>query len=87
VRGFDGAGATAGDCLAAVVPCAGRFGAHELTLELRPPPKPPAPAPAPVAKPPAPAANAAECARIIQQMSLGDTSAALSERFRSLGCR
>jgi hypothetical protein len=88
VRGFDGAPAGS-DCLAALSPCSGRFGAQALTLEIQPAPKPapPAPAPAPVAKPPAPAGNAAECARLIQQMSLGDSSAGLAERFRALGCR
>jgi hypothetical protein len=32
-------------------------------------------------------ANAAECARLLQQMSLGDISAELSARFKALGCR
>jgi len=32
-------------------------------------------------------ANAAECARLLQQMSLGDVSAELSARFKTLGCR
>ncbi|MBX3603701.1 MAG: hypothetical protein KF788_00440 [Piscinibacter sp.] len=90
-RGFDGAGAGGSLCLAAIAPCDGRFGAQSATLEVQPAPvakPPPAPAPPPVAKPPpAPAPNEAACARIIQQMSLGDTSAALSERFRALGCR
>jgi hypothetical protein len=31
--------------------------------------------------------NAAECARLLQQMSLGDSSAELTARFKSLGCR
>jgi hypothetical protein len=32
-------------------------------------------------------ANAGECARLLQQMSLGDSSAELTARFKSLGCR
>ncbi|WP_240668412.1 serine/threonine protein kinase [Piscinibacter defluvii] len=96
VREFEGPAPASGDCLAAVTPCNGRFGAQAIDVEVRPAPapapapaaKPPAPAPAPaVARPPAPAGNAAECARLIQQMSLGDTSAALTDRFKALGCR
>lgn len=51
-----------------------------------------APAPAPVsAKPrvkaPAPAEkNAAECANVLQRLSLGESSAELLERMKTLGC-
>jgi serine/threonine protein kinase len=38
-------------------------------------------------RPPAPPANAAQCAEILRRMSLGDTSAALIERLKTLGCR
>jgi len=38
-------------------------------------------------RPDPPKGNSAECARLIQQMSLGDSSAVLNDRFKSLGCR
>jgi hypothetical protein len=92
VRSFGALPTSTAPCPPGAGPCV-EFGAEEFTIELA------APAPPPVAKPPpvrqaapapAPAPrpqNAEECARIIAQMSLGDTSAALSARFRALGCR
>ncbi len=93
-RAFDAAPtAAAGACPPGAGPCAA-FGAEEAVIEVqapaplaaapverKPPRTTPAPAPAPKSQ------SAEECARIIQQMSLGDTSAALSARFKALGCR
>jgi len=87
----DGAAPVAalGLCPADRAGCANDFGAETFNVELSAPrPRPSAPPPA--AAPPDAAANnanAAECARIIAQMSLGETSAALSARFKALGCR
>ena len=79
--------------------CDAGFAAEELTIEVQPPRKAPPAAPAerkpdrpaptpPPGKPEAKAGNnAAECARLIQQMSLGDSSAELTARFKALGCR
>ena len=95
VRSFDtGALASSSACPLGAPPCDHDFGAEEFTVDLQPEAKLPPPAPvehkparpAPEAKPDG-KANAAECARIIQQMSLGETSADLSERFKRLGCR
>jgi len=100
VRGFETpAAAGAAACPPGAGPCE-EFGAEAFSLTVQPEAKPPAPPPeVKPAKPPAVAkperteakpannANSEECARIIQQMSLGDASAALSARFKSLGCR
>ncbi len=93
-RGFGALPVSASACPPGAGPC-GEFGAEEFALEIAAAPPPPVarPAPAPAAvRQAAPAtaskpANAEECARIIGQMSLGDTSAALTARFRALGCR
>ncbi len=46
----------------------------------------PAPAPKPAAQAPRPD-NSAECARILQRMSLGESSPEMIERLKTLGCR
>ena len=47
----------------------------------------PASPPTKVERPPEAKGNAAECARLLQQMSLGEASAELAARYKSLGCR
>jgi hypothetical protein len=98
VRGFESAAAAnAAVCPPGTGPC-DEFGAEEFGLTVQPEAKalvtpPPEgkpvrpPVAKPVARPEAKPANNEECARIIQQMSLGDSSAALAARFKALGCR
>jgi hypothetical protein len=61
--------------------CAGEFGAQAGSINLEIPPS------ARKAERPGSQENAADCGRILQQMSLGDSSPALVARFKSLGCR
>jgi hypothetical protein len=101
VRSFESPAVAANAaCPPGAGPC-GEFGAEEfgftVQAEARPPVVPPEGKPVrppvvakPVERPeakPANNANNEECGRIIQQMSLGDTSAALAARFKALGCR
>jgi hypothetical protein len=82
--------ATPAGCIGGVGPCAGEFGAEAFNIELQPEAKATVKPPPPrtTERPPeAKNANAEECTRIIQQMSLGETSAALAARFKQLGCR
>ena len=65
------------------------FAAEEFNIVLRADAKPPRPSQSTAAtRPPETKGQASEeCARIIQQMSLGDSSDALAARLKALGCR
>jgi hypothetical protein len=96
-RVFDGAAApsAAAACPPGAGPCDGAFGAEEFSVTVEPPSetlpaKPSRPTTGvtkPVERPEAKGKANEECARLIQQMSLGEASAGLVERFKALGCR